>query len=632
MYWKAVCKTHQLEDIFMHEENAIEVRDVYKSFKIYLDKGSTFKERAIFSNRRKYEDRQVLKGISFDVKKGEAIGLIGHNGCGKSTTLKLLTRIMYPDKGEIEMKGRVSSLIELGAGFHPDMSGRENIYINASIFGLGKKEIDERIEDIIAFSELEDFIDNPVRTYSSGMYMRLAFAVAINVDADILLIDEILAVGDAGFQSKCFNKLRQIKAEGTTIVIVSHSLGQVEQICDRSIWIHEGKIKAEGVPKDVHPMYLDYMGEKRKEIAERERKRKEEKQRIEGAAKKRITAEEENSNNADDKNDLKPENVFDIQEENTEKDNSLEIRVEGEDEYISEEEAAKLQELNNEMRWGNGFARIESIKLLNLLGEDRRVFRTGEGMTVEISIKVHHVVKDAVIGIAFNRFDGMLCAGTNTRIDHVNNFDLNKDIKIAINIPRLDLLPGEYDIDLAIEQGEEGVPVDYYRHCCDFEMVSAVNDVGVIRINHSWIIEDKELHTELENEMALCKYEVSDGFLDMEYAEAGTFRWTGKKKAAFVIKGIKNSKQIGIPYFINKNVIKQSDDFKLSIWVDGKNKKVFDITQDNGIIIIELPEEHGYSAMIEMETSFLWSPCDVLDSQDDRLLGIAIVFSGIYSE
>ena len=221
----------------MKPGNAIEVKNVKKKFKVYFDIGSQLKERILFRNRNRYEERWVLDDVSFEVKKGEAIGLIGHNGCGKSTTLKLLTRIMYPDSGSIELKGRVSSLIELGAGFHPDMSGRENIYTNASIFGLTKKEIDERLDDIIEFSEMEPFLDNPVRTYSSGMYMRLAFSVAINVNADILLIDEILAVGDVNFQAKCFNKLREIKAQGTTIVIVSHSMGQIEQICDRSIWI-----------------------------------------------------------------------------------------------------------------------------------------------------------------------------------------------------------------------------------------------------------------------------------------------------------------------------------------------------------------------------------------------------------
>lgn len=268
----------------MQLENAIEVRDLTKKFKVYMDKGSQLKERILFRKRNRYEDRWVLNGISFNVRKGEAIGLIGHNGCGKSTTLKLLTKIIYPDSGTVEMRGRVSSLIELGAGFHPDMSGRENIYTNASIFGLSKKEIDERVKDIIAFSELEEFIDNPVRTYSSGMYMRLAFSIAINVDADILLIDEILAVGDAHFQEKCFEKMQSIKKSGTTIVIVSHSLGQIEEICDRSIWIDAGKIRMEGSPEEVHEKYLEYMGvkttkQKKKEIAE-ERKREKEKDKI----------------------------------------------------------------------------------------------------------------------------------------------------------------------------------------------------------------------------------------------------------------------------------------------------------------------------------------------------------------
>ena len=241
---------------------AIEVKNLKKSFKVYLDKGSTIKEKIISRNRRKYEKREVLKGISFSVRKGEAIGLIGHNGCGKSTMLKLLTRIMYPDSGTITMTGRISSLIELGAGFHPDMSGRENIYINASIFGLSKKEIDERLDDIIAFSELENYIDNPVRTYSSGMYMRLAFSVAINVDADILLVDEILAVGDTNFQTKCFNKMREIQASGVTIVLVSHDYNMIEKFCSKAVWIDEGYIVKQGKASEVVDAYLARMGER----------------------------------------------------------------------------------------------------------------------------------------------------------------------------------------------------------------------------------------------------------------------------------------------------------------------------------------------------------------------------------
>lgn len=247
----------------MSEQNIIEVCDVGKSFKVFFDKGSTLKEKVIFAKRNKYENREIIKDISFKIPKGQAVGFIGKNGCGKSTVLKILSRILKPNKGNIIINGRVSSLIELGAGFHPDMSGRENIYINASIFGLKKDEIDKKMEDIIEFSELGEFIDNPVRTYSSGMYMRLAFSVAINVNADVLLIDEILAVGDVSFQKKCFQKLRDIKKEGVTIAIVSHSMEQMYNICDRIIWIENGMIREDGEPRLVGMHYLDSMEDER---------------------------------------------------------------------------------------------------------------------------------------------------------------------------------------------------------------------------------------------------------------------------------------------------------------------------------------------------------------------------------
>ena len=240
-------------------DNVIEVKNVWKKFKIYHDKPHTLKDKVLFWHRNKYEVRWVLEDISFNVKKGESIGIIGKNGSGKSTLLKLLTKIIYPNKGSINMKGRVAGLLELGAGFHPDLSGRDNIYINASIFGHSKKEIDKVFQTIVDFAELQDFIDNPVRTYSSGMYMRLAFAVAINIHADILLIDEILAVGDISFQEKCLNKLKEIKKSGVTIVIVSHSLEQIERFCDKSIWIHSGQIAALGKCEVVHKKYKEFM-------------------------------------------------------------------------------------------------------------------------------------------------------------------------------------------------------------------------------------------------------------------------------------------------------------------------------------------------------------------------------------
>ena len=244
----------------MEKDIVIDIKNIEKSFKIYNDKGHTLKERLLFfKQRNSYIKHKVLNSISIKINKGDVIGLIGKNGCGKSTLLKLMTKIIYPDKGKIEIKGKVSSLLELGAGFHPDMTGRENIYTNASIFGLTKKEIDARLDDIINFSELGEFIDSPVRTYSSGMYMRLAFSVAINVEADILLIDEILAVGDSNFQFKCFRKIQELKEEGKTIVIVSHDLGSIEKLCNCAIWIKSGFIEKIGNPKTVIRSYLSFM-------------------------------------------------------------------------------------------------------------------------------------------------------------------------------------------------------------------------------------------------------------------------------------------------------------------------------------------------------------------------------------
>ena len=242
------------------EENkdiAIKVDHVKKKKNIYYDRANTLKERVLFWTRNKRrEKREILKDINLEIKKGETVALIGVNGSGKSTLLKLMTQIIFPNKGTIETHGKLTSLLELGAGFHPDFSGRENIYFNSSIFGLTKKEIDKRLDQIIEFSELQDFIDNPVRTYSSGMYMRLAFSVAINVDADILLIDEILSVGDQHFQEKCFKKMRELREEGKTMVFVTHSMESVRNLCDRAIWLYDGQVRMDGNTQEVIDEYL----------------------------------------------------------------------------------------------------------------------------------------------------------------------------------------------------------------------------------------------------------------------------------------------------------------------------------------------------------------------------------------
>lgn len=241
-------------------KNAIEIKDVSKQFKMYYDKPNTLKERLVFWKNKKVDYHKILENINLNIKKGETVALIGTNGSGKSTLLKLMTKIIYPTSGEIITNGKLTSLLELGAGFHPDFTGRENIYFNASIFGLTAAEIDKRVNDIIEFSELGEFIDSPVRTYSSGMYMRLAFSVAINVDAEILLIDEILAVGDQHFQDKCFDKLLELKKSDKTIVIVSHSLSAVKKLCNRAIWIYNGKIRLDGNTSEVIDEYLKVCG------------------------------------------------------------------------------------------------------------------------------------------------------------------------------------------------------------------------------------------------------------------------------------------------------------------------------------------------------------------------------------
>ena len=243
-----------------NKQYAIVVKDVYKKFKLVYDKPFTLKERLVFWNKTRVGYHEVLKDINLKIGKGESVALIGVNGSGKSTLLKLMTKIYYPNSGSIEVNGKLTSLLELGAGFHQDFTGRENIYFNASIFGLTAAEMDKRVQDIIDFSELGEFIEAPVRTYSSGMYMRLAFSVAINVDAEILLIDEILAVGDQHFQDKCYAKLQELKKSGKTIVIVSHSTKAVERLCDRAVWLYEGKVRKDGKTKEVLDEYLKVCG------------------------------------------------------------------------------------------------------------------------------------------------------------------------------------------------------------------------------------------------------------------------------------------------------------------------------------------------------------------------------------
>lgn len=237
----------------------IEVKDVWKKFRLYQDKAQSLKEKVLFWRKTRTEDFWALRGITLSIPKGTTVGLIGRNGSGKSTLLKIISRILYPTRGEVKVHGRLSTLLELGAGFHPDFTGMENIFLNASILGLSRKETKERLNDIIAFAELGDFINNPVRSYSSGMYMRLGFAVAVHVDPEILLIDEVLAVGDLAFQEKCLAKIRELQKRGTTIVFVTHSPQQVKDFCDIAVWLDAGEIRMMGDAQEVAEAYREFL-------------------------------------------------------------------------------------------------------------------------------------------------------------------------------------------------------------------------------------------------------------------------------------------------------------------------------------------------------------------------------------
>jgi len=243
------------------EPPGIEFAQVSKRFQI--QEGRTLREfvPALFRGRGWSPPFYALRDVSFRVARGETLGIIGRNGSGKSTILKLIAGVMAPSEGEINVYGRVSPLIELGAGFHPDLTGRENVFLNASILGMSRKEVSARFDEIISFAELWDFVDTPVKRYSSGMYIRLGFSVAVHSDPEILLIDEVLAVGDAAFQEKCLARMNNFRRLGKTMVFVSHDMDQVRQVCDRVLLLHEGELLAEGKPDEVIRRYLALLQE-----------------------------------------------------------------------------------------------------------------------------------------------------------------------------------------------------------------------------------------------------------------------------------------------------------------------------------------------------------------------------------
>jgi ABC-2 type transport system ATP-binding protein len=238
---------------------AIVVDDVSKSFRISTEPANSVKERLVRLRRGGYEEFEALHAVDFTVRQGETVGILGHNGSGKSTLLKCIAGILTPTTGEVRVRGRLASLLELGAGFHPDLTGRENVYINAAFYGMGRREIDRVLDDIIDFAELTQFIDEPVKHYSSGMYVRLGFAVAVNLDPDVLLVDEVLAVGDEAFQVKCLSRIKQFQTEGRTIVFVTHAAETARQICDRALVLDHGRLILDGEPGKAIRVFREHL-------------------------------------------------------------------------------------------------------------------------------------------------------------------------------------------------------------------------------------------------------------------------------------------------------------------------------------------------------------------------------------
>jgi len=335
----------------------IDVAHVSKRFFLQPDRPRSFQELVVNALKRKprsstKEALWALRDLTFAVDSGETLGLIGSNGSGKSTCLKLLTHILEPTTGHISVQGRVSALLELGSGFHPELTGRENIFLHGSVLGLSRREMAMRLDDIVAFAELERFVDVPVKLYSSGMYVRLAFAIAINVNPDVLLIDEVLAVGDQNFQEKCLERIHEIKARGVTIVFVSHSLDAIRTMCDRTIWLDKGVMREDGLTDVVIARYLQYVHEKeeRAAIAEQESMR------------------EAQSASARDEERLTPDG-----EEAAETDQAPDDSGEGDD----ADPMARYRD-----RWGSREAEIVDVSFLDKDGQSHLMFVTGEPMTI----------------------------------------------------------------------------------------------------------------------------------------------------------------------------------------------------------------------------------------------------------
>ena len=430
--------------------NAIEVTNVTKVYRKYARSRqfATLKSAlltgSLIQDLQPDETFSALQGVSFDVPAGRTYGIIGRNGSGKSTALKLVAGITKPTTGTVKVAGRISALIELGAGFHPEISGRENVFINGIMLGLTKREVTRRFDEIVEFAEMQDFIDAPVKTYSSGMYMRLGFAVAIHVDPDVLLVDEVLAVGDEGFTHKCLDKFGEFKRRGKTILLVTHSLTLVERFCDDALWLDAGKVRGAGDPKRVVGAYLTAV----ERTEERELARAE------------VRAHDETAQ------DHVPS----------------ELRAESQ-----ETPPAPLEDMTRvvEGRWGSREIEITGVTLKGENGEGAHIFQSGERVSIHLAVRAHEPTDDFVFGVGLYSADGVTCYGTNTHLEDFTPEDIRGDGEVILNIESLDLVEGTYKLDVAVHK-RDGYPYDYHRLLYTFRVKSRTKEVGIYRPRHTW--------------------------------------------------------------------------------------------------------------------------------------------------
>jgi ABC-type polysaccharide/polyol phosphate transport system ATPase subunit len=410
----------------------VQVDGVSKRFRRQTVQPSTTLKSAIvdFLRGRKVSESpatfQAVKDVTFAVPSGHTLGIIGRNGSGKSTLLKLLAGIYRPDYGKIVVHGKVGALLELGAGFHPEFSGRENILINGIVLGLSKREVRQHLDDIIRFAELEAFIDEPVKTYSVGMYMRLGFSVAVHADPDVLLVDEILAVGDEGFFQKCYDRLAAFRRRGKTIILVSHDLSTVSRWCDSVVWLENGRIQDQGMPQRVIDRYRQHVAAQEAEVAVGEH-----------------------------------------------------LRI--------AEEVRQAPEVETANRWGSREVEIVAVKMFHSSGQERYVYQSGESVRVVIHYRVHRPVPDTVFGIALMRSDGLWCYGTNTAVEDLLLPPLGEEGDVEVLLERLDFVAGTYYLDVAVH-ALDGYPYDYHHGLYSFAVKSDLQEIGVCRIPHSWTI------------------------------------------------------------------------------------------------------------------------------------------------